>query len=168
MEENTSQENIISELVNITAKMLLKLNLTISIAESCTGGLLSNYLTNVSGSSGYFIFGAVTYSNNAKTNILSVREQVLEKYGAVSDETVRQMAKSVKKTGYSDLALAVSGIAGPSGGTPEKPVGTVYIAFTDGLKTFSKRYQFKGDRFSIKNQTVYSAIKILYNYLLEK
>ena len=130
-----TSENAITELTIITAKLLLRHKLSVSVAESCTGGLICNYFTNVPGSSGYFQYGAVTYSNEAKMNILSVKKESLENFGAVSGETVKQMAESVKKAGCSDLALAVSGIAGPTGGTAEKPVGTVYIAFTDGKKT---------------------------------
>jgi len=118
----------------VVGDILLSRNATLALAESCTGGLISDLITNVPGSSEYFLFSGVTYSNNAKTNVLGVRQETLEKFGAVSEETVREMAEGALRISGADYALATSGIAGPDGGTDEKPVGTVCI----GLATPGK------------------------------
>src|SRR5512133_3067968 len=107
---------------------LVKHSLSLCTAESCTGGLVAGRITNVSGASGCFEGGFVTYSNAAKSRIIGVPEGLIEKYGAVSDETARAMAEGARKKLGTDMSVAVTGIAGPTGGTPDKPVGTVYIA----------------------------------------
>jgi nicotinamide-nucleotide amidase len=109
----------------VVGGMLKERGLTLSLAESCTGGLIGNLMTNVPGSSEYFMGGVVAYSNQAKKDLLGVSPETLDQYGAVSDQTVREMAACARERFRADLSLAVSGIAGPDGGSPEKPVGTV-------------------------------------------
>jgi nicotinamide-nucleotide amidase len=119
-------------LEHTVGELLLQKGRTLAVAESCTGGLLANRITNVPGSSHYFLGGIVAYSNRAKEALLGVRHETLERYGAVSKETVEEMARGVKERFGSDIALAVTGIAGPEGGTLDKPVGTVWCAYLHG------------------------------------
>jgi nicotinamide-nucleotide amidase len=123
----------------VIGDILLSRNATLALAESCTGGLISDLITNVPGSSEYFLFSGVTYSNHAKMNVLGVRRETLENFGAVSEETVREMAEGALRISGADYALATSGIAGPDGGTDEKPVGTVCIGLASPEKTITKR-----------------------------
>ena len=135
-------------------------NKTIATAESCTGGWISQVITEVPGSSAWFDRGFVTYSNSAKVQMLNVNPHTLDTYGAVSAETAAEMAAGVLSHSNADVAVAVTGIAGPEGGTPEKPVGTVFIAWADkkgAVKVVRK--QFSGNRRQIRAQTVQSAIE---------
>lgn len=141
--------------------------LTIAVAESCTGGLIADRLTDVSGSSVYFERGLVTYSNEAKIQLLGVPADILEKHGAVSEETARAMAEGVRKLAGTNLGLSSTGIAGPTGGTKEKPVGTVYIALTDGEKTVCRHYAYRWDRRRNKLISSEAALMMLRNYLQE-
>ena len=118
------------ELAEEIARLLVGKKMTLALAESCTGGLIAHMITGVPGSSAYFLFSAVTYSNQSKIKVLDVREQTLDTYGAVSRETVIEMAENSRKIAGADVGLAISGIAGPSGGSPEKPVGTVFIGIS--------------------------------------
>jgi len=152
---------------DVLGKMLRERDLTISVAESCTGGLIGNLLTNVQGSSTYFLGGVVVYSNKSKVDLLDVSPETLEKYGAVSDLTVREMAEGVRKRLDSDIALSVSGIAGPDGGTREKPVGTVYIGLAADNEVFSGKYRFWGTREQIKLNTSMMALDWVRRYLNE-
>ena len=127
------------ELENIIGDFLIKENKSISIAESCTGGNISNVITSVPGSSQYFLGGIIAYSNDIKINYLDVDKGILNKYGAVSKEVAEQMAKNVRIRFKSSIGISSTGIAGPSGGTKEKPVGTIWIAFSDKQKTISKK-----------------------------
>jgi nicotinamide-nucleotide amidase len=129
---------------------LMNKNLTISVAESCTGGLIGHRLTNIPGSSGYFQGGIVGYSNQSKSDLLQVIPETLEKYGAVSDRSVREMARGVRRHIKTDLGLAVTGIAGPDGGSDEKPVGTVFVGLATAEDTFSGKYRFWGKREQVK------------------
>ena len=147
----------VSELIDILRSKGLKM----SAAESCTGGLIGSFMTEIPGSSDVFLGSAVTYSNESKENILSVNHQTLLDHGAVSEDTAREMALGSIKAYNSDLAVAVTGIAGPGGATPEKPVGLVYIAVADGPRVIVTRNLFKGDRQSIRRQTVEEAIGLL-------
>lgn len=133
---------------------LEKKNLTLSVAESCTGGFLSKYLTDIKGSSKFFLGGVVVYSNSSKNKILKIDRRLLEKYGAVSSEVGEMMAKSCSKIFESDISVSITGIAGPSGGSIEKPVGTVFIStfYKDRLK--SKKYLFSGSRDIIRQKSV--------------
>lgn len=134
---------------------------SISIAESCTGGLISNMITNVPGSSEYFRGGVVAYSNEAKERLLSVQKRHLQKFGAVSRRVAEAMAVGVRKGFGSDFGLSVTGIAGPMGGTAEKPVGLVYVGLDDGKITQVFSFHFRGTRLQIKKQTAKSALRIL-------
>ena len=153
-------------LEDTVGKMLSKKNLTIATAESCTGGLIGHRITNVSGSSSYYVGGIVSYSNDVKENILNVDHDVLEKHGAVSPETAIQMAENVRKVLNSDLGLSVTGIAGPTGGTKEKPVGLVYIALSDRNNTMVKEFRFVKDRALNKNASSQAALNMVRLYLL--
>ncbi len=134
------------------AELLLSLRLTIAVAESCTGGLICHRLTNISGSSDYLQMGIVAYSNSAKVEFLGVPQQIIEEYGAVSEACVRAMAVGIRRLGKTDLGLSVSGIAGPTGGTPEKPVGTVHMALAWEKNVHCWKYLFHGSRGKIKEQ----------------
>ncbi|HWP90867.1 MAG TPA: competence/damage-inducible protein A [Thermodesulfobacteriota bacterium] len=138
-------------LEEVVGKLLSQKGLTLALAESCTGGLVANRVTNIPGSSDYFDRGIVSYSNKAKIEVLGVPRFLIESYGAVSEEVVRAMADGVRKLSNADLGVAISGIAGPGGGTQEKPVGTVCIGISHRERgTFSKKFQFKGSREEIK------------------
>ena len=134
---------------------------TIALAESCTGGLISHRITNVPGSSAYFERGIVAYSNKAKVDHLGVSEKILNDYGAVSSETAMAMASGIRKAANATFGLAVTGIAGPGGGTPEKPVGLVYIAIATPDGTEVSNFRFRGDRAGIKEKTAEAALKWL-------
>lgn len=138
---------------------------TLATAESCSGGLISHRITNVSGSSRYFLGGVVSYSNGAKVKLLNVRPESLESYGAVSEQVAREMAEGARNFFGADLALAVTGIAGPGGGTAEKPVGLVYMAVASTSGTKVDHRHFRGDRESIKAQTADHALNLLMESL---
>ncbi|MBV6643407.1 MAG: competence/damage-inducible protein A [Cyclobacteriaceae bacterium] len=127
-------------------KMLKEANKTIACAESCTGGFLSHLITSIPGSSAYFKGAVIAYSNEVKHEILNVETQTLEKYGAVSEEVVLQMAKNVREKLNADIGLSISGVAGPDGGTEEKPVGLIWFGYSDKEKTIAKKYNFSKDR----------------------
>jgi nicotinamide-nucleotide amidase len=150
---------------DVVGHMLTAKNLTISVAESCTGGMIGHRLTNVPGSSLYFQGGVVVYSDQSKTKLLSVRKETLEKYGAVSDKTVREMACGVRKYIKTDLGLAVTGIAGPDGGTKEKPVGSVHIGLATKDDTYSEKYRFWGNREQVKSNTSMMALDWIRRWL---
>ena len=141
--------------------LLKSKRLRMSAAESCTGGMIGCMMTSVPGSSDVFLGSAVTYSNDAKERILGVSHQTLMDHGAVSMETASEMAKGSIDAYESDVAVSVTGIAGPGGATPEKPVGLVYIAVADGPRVVVTKNLFQGDRQSIRNQTAVEAIKLL-------
>lgn len=138
------------EMEEVVGRLLTERGKTISVAESCTGGLIGHRLTNVQGSSDYFCGGVVSYSNQSKVDILDVSAETIKKYGAVSDKTAQEMARGVRERMKSDLGLAVTGIAGPDGGSKDKPVGTVYIGLCSEEEVFSRRYRFWGRRKQIK------------------
>lgn len=146
---------------------LLEENLTITTAESCTGGLIAATIVNVSGASGCFNEGYITYANEAKVRLLGVSEESIRSFGVVSDVVVAEMAEGALNKADADIAIAVSGIAGPLGGSPEKPVGTVYIGIclrdkTDkSLTKASYKFYFEGDRSEIRDKTVQEALKII-------
>ena len=131
-------------------KKLIKKKITLSVAESCTGGLLSSKFTRLSGSSKYFQMGLITYSNNAKIKILKVNKKIIDKYGSVSPECCRAMVQGLSKISNSKINISVTGIAGPNGGTKDKPIGLVYIGLKKGNKTIvSKNYFVKKKRKSV-------------------
>ena len=158
-------EKIEKGLEERVGNLLLQQTKKIAVAESCTGGLVAHRITNVSGASGYFEAGFVTYSNKAKEHCLSVPGAVITAKGAVSEETARSMAEGVRNAAGVDIGLAITGIAGPGGGTNEKPVGTVYIALAVPDGTFVRKYFFKGDRKEIKLQTSDEALLFILDHL---
>lgn len=142
-------------------KILTEKKLTIACAESCTGGLLTSRLTDVAGSSAYVQGSIVSYSNEIKNSVLKVKEETLKNFGAVSEQTARQMSANVRELFKTDIGVGVTGIAGPGGGSAEKPVGTVYISVSNSDKTFVKKFNFVGCRKEIKNQSCDAAIKMV-------
>jgi len=155
-------------LEEVIAGLLTKKKLTIAVAESCTGGLITNRLTNVSGSSDYLERGLVTYSNAAKISMLGVPAEVITKHGAVSEETARLMAEGVRKLAGTDLGLSSTGIAGQTGGSEEKPVGTIYLALSDSSGTICRHHAFRWDRQRNKDIFSEAALFLLKNYLQGK
>jgi len=153
------------EMEEVVGRLLTERGKTISVAESCTGGLIGHRLTNVPGSSDYFCGGVVSYSNQSKVDILEVSAETIKKYGAVSDETAQEMARGIRERMNSDLGLAVTGIAGPDGGSKDKPVGTVYIGLCSGEEVFSRRYRFWGRRKQIKLNTSMMTLDWVRRYL---
>ena len=147
-------------------KLLRKKELKISFAESCTGGLLSSSIASISGSSKVFTLGLVTYSNNAKINILKVPKKIIEKYGAVSYETCLHMVKNLSKISKTNISVSITGVAGPKGGTKQKPVGLVYIGIKKGNKIIIKKNLFKNkNRNSIQKSTVNQAYKVILSLI---
>ena len=143
-------------------ELLTKKKLTVSFAESCTGGLLASSITSISGSSKVFNMGLVTYSNNAKAKLLQVPKKTITKYGAVSYETCLSMVKNLSKISKSNISISITGIAGPNGGTKEKPVGLVYIGLKKGSKIIIRKNLFKNKkRISIQKKTVNETLKII-------
>ena len=141
--------------------------LTLALAESCSGGLIAKRITDIPGCSAYFSEGIVTYSNAAKSRLLGVTAELLAKFGAVSSECADAMAQGVRLASGSDLGLAVTGIAGPDGGSVEKPVGTVFIALAAAEGCWSRCFQFNGSRDEIRTMTAWNALDWLRRYLLE-
>ncbi len=148
-------------IANQIHKLLIKRQKTIATAESCTGGLLSASLTRFPGSSKYFILGITTYSNKAKENILKIPSSLIAKKGAVSGETALLMASRVKKIAISDFGIGITGIAGPTGGTLKKPVGTVFIAIDSGNKKICHKFIFKGSRSNIRKKAALKTLELL-------
>ena len=145
--------------------LLKKYNLTVSTAESCTGGLVASAITEISGSSAFFGMGVVTYANEAKMKLLGVKSDTLTAYGAVSEQTAKEMAEGILSLSDSDVSISVTGIAGPTGGTPEKPVGLVYIGISGEFGTFSYENHFSGNRSQVRAQTVEKAFKLAAEYV---
>lgn len=142
--------------------------LTLATAESCTGGLLGHRLTNVSGSSAYYLGGVIAYANEAKEAMLGVRHETLMAHGAVSAETAQEMAQGVRQRLGADIAVAVTGIAGPTGGTADKPVGLVYIALSASGVERCEPHRWQGNRFENKAQSAEAALRLLLHYLQER
>ena len=146
-------------------KLLLEKGLTLSTAESCTGGGIASVITSISGSSEYFKGGIVAYANEVKTALLGVSETTLEKHGAVSEETVLEMAKGAMKSMKTSCAIATSGIAGPGGGTPTKPVGTIWIAGACYDKIVTKKLQGDNGREKNTKNSIEKALSLLIEHL---
>ncbi len=145
---------------------LKKQGLMLATAESCTGGWVAQAITSVSGSSEWFERGFVTYTNISKREMLGVKTTILSRHGAVSEETARAMAEGALANSHAQIAIAITGIAGPSGGTPEKPVGTVCFAWAGRKRdTVSTKHQFSGDREGIRRQAVTTALQGLLDFL---
>lgn len=155
-------EKIIKEI----NRLLIKKKKTLAVAESCTGGLLSDALTKIKGSSLYFLLGVVAYSKEAKQKILKVPYRLLLKEGPVSKKTTEFMASSIRKLACADFGIGITGFAGPTGGSKKNPVGTVFIAIKSKDRIISKSYLFKGSRQMVKKKAVLETLKILKKILL--
>jgi nicotinamide-nucleotide amidase len=151
----------------VVGRLLKKLNKTVTTAESCTGGNIAHLITSVPGSSAYFYGGVISYDNRVKQHVLGVKAETLETAGAVSDETVREMVTGVLATMQTDYAVAVSGIMGPDGGTPDKPVGTVWVAVGNHEKTDTKKLHFRFDRARNIELTSINALNLLRLFILQ-
>ncbi len=147
------------------ARVLLAKGYRLSTAESCTGGLISHRLTNIPGSSNYFDRGVIVYSNESKIDMIGVPQDVIIKNGAVSEQTAKAMAEGVRDLAKTDIGLAVTGIAGPGGGTKEKPVGLVYIGLASIRPTLVEKFNFSGGRQEIKKKTSDAALNMVLHAL---
>ncbi len=150
----------------VVGRLLREEGSTIAVAESCTGGLIAHRITEIPGSSDYFLLGVVAYSNQAKEALLGVSHSILTRYGPVSKETAEQMAAGVRERSGAAIGIATTGIAGPTGGTPENPVGRVFIALATGALREVKQYDFIGDRHEIKLAASELALDRVRRYLL--
>lgn len=157
-----------ASLFDTVAELFRDHGLTLSVAESCSGGLIAKGITDIPGSSDYFLEGLVTYSNESKMRLLGVSSELLNVGGAVSSECASAMAKGVRLVSDSDLGLAVTGIAGPEGGSEEKPVGTVFISLAASDGCWTKRFRFNGNRDEVRTQTAWTAMDWLRRYLLQR
>ncbi len=143
-------------------KLLTKRNFKISVAESCTGGMLASHITSISGSSKVFDLGFITYSNQAKIKILKVSRNIINRYGAVSHECCEAMVNNLSEISKANINVSITGIAGPNGGTKQKPVGLVYIGIKKGKKSLINKYYFKGKkRKIIQKATVKKALNLI-------
>jgi len=155
------------ELEEVIGTLLADRNLTIAVAESCTGGLLASKITDIPGSSRYFLEGVITYSNESKTSNLGVSADLINEKGAVSREVAEAMAEGVRKNAGADIGLSTTGIAGPSGGSPEKPVGLVWIAYSDANRVLALKFNFGPDRKRTKERASQAALELLRRNLLK-
>jgi nicotinamide-nucleotide amidase len=154
-------------LEGVIVKLLASRNQTLAAAESCTGGLIANRITNVPGASNVFIAGYVCYANQAKSDMLNVDPKLIEEHGAVSEPVARALAQQARACAESDYALATTGIAGPTGGSPEKPVGTVYVALASAKsKTIARKFFFPTDRETFKELAAQAALDLLRRQLV--
>ncbi|MGL9721940.1 nicotinamide-nucleotide amidase [Symbiopectobacterium sp.] len=161
-----------TEILQLSAQIgarLTALGAKVTCAESCTGGWIAKSITDVAGSSGWFDYGFVTYSNQAKQRLIGVSEETLAQYGAVSEQTVREMAQGALRAAGADYSLSVSGIAGPDGGSDEKPVGTVWFGWCDKHgNLLAREMLFLGDRHAVRLQAVRFALQMLLDGFLQK
>ena len=154
------------KLSNKIVKILIKKKIKISLAESCTGGLLSSAITSVSGSSKVFNLGLVAYSNQSKTKVLKVPRYIIRKYGAVSEQVCFAMVKNLSKISKNNIAVSITGIAGPSGGTKQKPVGLVYVGIKRDNKVKVNRYLFKNKgRLYIQKTAVNKSLDLILSFI---
>jgi len=151
---------------SVLGALLQKNDKNLSVAESCTGGLISHLITSIAGSSGYYLGGVTSYANSMKTKYLAVDESLLEKHGAVSSEVAAAMAQGMRLKCNADISVSVTGIAGPGGGTEDKPVGTVFIGFSEKNETKAQRFHFSGNRYEIQRLTAQTALDIVRRHLL--
>ena len=154
-------EKIIKQIHN----KLLGQKKTISLAESCTGGLLSNLLTSIPGSSGYFLSGIVAYSNRSKQIFLGIPAKTIARYGAVSRNVAILMAQNIRKKTNADFGLSTTGIAGPTGATKNKPIGTVFICLSKKSRNICLEFSFRGSRLDIRKESAQSALRLLCAHL---
>jgi nicotinamide-nucleotide amidase len=157
-----------TEIEEIIGELLKSRNLKLAVAESCTGGLIANRITDISGSSQYFERGVVTYSNESKHSVLNVPMEVIQEKGAVSEEVAILMAKGVREISGVDIGISTTGIAGPTGGSELKPVGLIWIGYSDKSETFAKSFNLGGDRLVFKERASQTALDILRKQLLNK
>jgi len=155
--------SVILDKAQEVSQLLRSKNLKITFAESCTGGLLSSLFTEIKGASDVFDCGFVTYSNEAKISILDIDPEILNIFGAVSSQTAEAMAIGVLAKSKSNIAISITGIAGPNGGSWSKPVGLVYIGLASKNKVIIKKFNFLGSRSQIREATIISALDIIYN-----
>jgi nicotinamide-nucleotide amidase len=155
------------ELEEVVGRLLTERKLTLSVAESCTGGLIADRITNVPGSSNYFERGMITYSNQSKVAELNVPSTLIQEHGAVSREVAEAMATGVRTKSGTDIGLSTTGIAGPSGGTPDKPVGLVWIGYSDGRETLALRFNFGDNRRRVKERASQAALELVRRKLLK-
>jgi nicotinamide-nucleotide amidase len=155
------------ELENEIGCLLTGKRLTLAVAESCTGGLIGQRLTSVSGSSAYFVGGIIAYSNRVKEEELGVDTGLIRSEGAVSEAVCAAMAIGVKTRLGSDIGIGITGIAGPEGGTPEKPVGLVFVGLSDGEHRLTRRFVFEGDRKAVRESGSLAALEMLRDFLKE-
>ena len=147
-------------------RLLKKKKIKISFAESCTGGLLSSAMTSVSGSSKVFNLGLIVYSNESKIKVLKISKKLIRKYGAVSEQVCKAMAKNVSKIGKTNMSISITGIAGPSGGTKQKPVGLIYVGIKRANKVKVNRYLFKNkDRLYIQKTAVNKSLDLILSFI---
>ncbi len=154
------------ETLRTIQEYFIEKNKTLAVAESCTGGLIQSFITSLPGASLYYIGGVVSYADSAKVKLLGVKEDTLTEFGAVSEETAIEMAIGVRDRMKSDFGLSITGIAGPGGGTKDKPVGTVFIALATKKDTISMINHFQGNRADIRNQVAEYALSMLLSKLL--
>jgi PncC family amidohydrolase len=152
-------------LESVIGRLLKQRGLTLAVAESCTGGLVSHRITDVPGSSAYYLGSVTAYANTIKERVLRVRRGTLRRHGAVSEQTALEMARGVRQMLGADIGLAVTGIAGPEGGTPEKPVGLVFVALAAPEGDWVERYIWDGDRWQNKARSAEAALDLLRRYL---
>lgn len=165
LKEKTALEKSLEESV---VELLAQKKMTVTTAESCTGGLIAGTLVNVAGASDVLNEGYVTYSNDAKERLVGVKHETLEEYGAVSEQIAREMAEGAARAAKADAALSATGIAGPGGGTEEKPVGLVYIGCYVNGETTVKECRFEGSRMENRLHTVETALQLLLRQLSEE
>lgn len=161
-----SNSQTLTTITQQLGEMLCKKNAKLTTAESCTGGGISEAITAVSGSSQWFEFGFVTYANSAKQQLLGVSKQTLDQYGAVSEQVVEQMAQGAIQQSRADYAIAVSGIAGPEGGTEEKPVGTVWVCWQTPTQSWTQKLMLPGDRQAVRTAAVKKSLQQLLQHLI--
>jgi nicotinamide-nucleotide amidase len=161
-------DSVVHQLAVRTGNKLREMRLMLTTAESCTGGMVAAAITDISGSSGWFERGFVTYSNQAKTEMIGVPAELIDKYGAVSEPVARAMAEGALRNSRAQVSLAITGVAGPGGGTETKPVGIVSFAWSNRLHTSVETLVFKGDREQIRTQAATHALRGLLLLLDEK
>jgi len=148
-------------------ELLISKNLKISTAESCTGGMVAEQITSINGASNCFDMGVITYSNEAKMQLLCVKKETLDEFGAVSEETAREMCDNVRGLANANIGISVTGIAGPSGGTIDKPVGLVYVGVSGEFGTQIQKLNLNGSREDIRKQTVNTVLQIAQQYIVQ-
>ena len=161
-----SNSQTLTTITQQLGEMLCKKNAKLTTAESCTGGGISEAITAISGSSQWFEFGFVTYANSAKQQLLGVSKQTLDQYGAVSEQVVEQMALGAIRQSRADYAIAVSGIAGPEGGTEDKPVGTVWVCWQTPTESWAQKFMLSGDRQAVRKAAIKKSLQQLLQHLI--